>query len=121
MSSCALTYSDFNPLHADVDLAPTVGFPKPILHGLCSYGKCGHAVIKHFGDNDRLRFKSIEARFAQPVFPGETVEVLMWKVPNNDPKLDSIIFQARVKERNALVLSNGHALLYKEPKNQAKL
>ena len=83
--------------------------------------KCGHAVVKHFADNDRNRFKTIEARFAQPVFPGETVEVLMWKVPNKDPKLDSIIFQARVKERNVLVLTNGHATLYKEDKNEAKL
>ncbi|KAI9355829.1 HotDog domain-containing protein [Pilaira anomala] len=112
---------DYNPLHADVNLAPTVGFHKPILHGLCSYGKCGHAIIKHFGNNDRLRFKSIEARFAQPVFPGETVEVLMWKVPSNDPKLDAIIFQARVKERNVLVVTNGYATLFKEDTNDAKL
>ncbi|KAL9537222.1 hypothetical protein MBANPS3_011970 [Mucor bainieri] len=112
---------DFNPLHADVHLAPTVGFPKPILHGLCSYGKCGHAVVKHFGGNDRNRFKSIEARFAQPVFPSETVEVLMWKTPSNDPKVEAVTFQARVKERNVLVLTNGYALLHKEDANNAKL
>lgn len=112
---------DYNPLHADTALAPTVGFPKPILHGLCTYGKCTHAVIKHFGGNDRTRFKSINARFAQPVFPGETIEVLMWKVPTNDPKLDGVIFQARVKERNVLVLTNGFAELYKEETNNAKL
>lgn len=112
---------DYNPLHADTALAPTVGFPRPILHGLCSYGKCTHAVIKHFGGNDSHRFKSINARFAQPVFPGETIEVLMWKVATNDPKLDGIIFQARVKERNVVVLSNGYAELYKEEKNEAKL
>lgn len=110
---------DFNPLHADVNLAPMVGFPKPILHGLCSYGKCTHAVLKHFVNNDRSRFKSIEARFVQPVFPGKTVEVLLWKVESNDPKLDSIVFQARVKERDALVLSNGYATLYKS--SNAKL
>lgn len=91
------------------------------MHGLCSYGKCGHAIIKHFGNNDRLLFKSIEARFAQPVFPGETVEVLMWKVPSNDPKLDAVVFQARVKERNVLAITNGYATLFKQEKNDAKL
>jgi peroxisomal enoyl-CoA hydratase 2 len=113
--------SDFNPLHADVKLAPQVGFPRPILHGLCSYGKCGYAIVKHFAGNDRTRFKSIEARFAQPVFPGETVEVLMWKTTSNDPKVDAIIFQARVKGRNALVLTNGYATVYKQDANNAKL
>lgn len=104
-----------------MNLAPTVGFPKPILHGLCSYGKCAHAVLKHFGNNDRLLFKSIEARFAQPVFPGETVEVLMWKVPSVDPTLQAVIFQARVKERNVLVLTNGYVTLYKSDHHDAKL
>ncbi|KAG2228589.1 HotDog domain-containing protein [Thamnidium elegans] len=112
---------DYNPLHADINLAPTVGFHKPILHGLCTYGKCGHAVLKHFGNNERVRFKSINARFAQPVFPGETVEVLMWKASSNDPKCDGIIFQARVKERNVLVITNGYATIYKEDSNEAKL
>ncbi|KAI8055593.1 HotDog domain-containing protein [Gilbertella persicaria] len=105
---------DFNPLHADIDLAPTAGFPRPILHGLCSYGKCAHSILKHFGDNDRTRLKTIEARFAQPVLPGETIEILMWKVDDKDPTLIGVIFQACVKERNAFVLTNGYATLTKE-------
>ncbi|KAI7902682.1 HotDog domain-containing protein [Cokeromyces recurvatus] len=117
---------DFNPLHADIHLASAVGFHKPILHGLCSYGKCAHSIIKYFGDNDRTRFKSMEARFAQPVFPGETIEILMWKVPttirhNSATNLDTIIFQARVKERNVFVLTNGYALLYKKDNTFAKI
>ncbi|KAL0085212.1 HotDog domain-containing protein [Phycomyces blakesleeanus] len=71
---------DFNPLHADPSVALSVGFPRPILHGLCSYGKSSHAILKHFGNSDRLRFKSISARFAQPVLPGETVTIDMWQV-----------------------------------------
>lgn len=78
-------------------------------------------MLKNFGHDNRLLFKSIQARFAQPVFPGETVEVLMWKRPNNDPTLDAVVFQARVKERNVLVLTNGYATLYKPDKNEAKL
>ncbi|RCH91603.1 hypothetical protein CU097_004350 [Rhizopus azygosporus] len=111
---------DFNPLHADVKLAPMVGFPRPILHGLCSYGKCAHAITKHFADNDRTRFKSIEARFAQPVFPGEAVEIDMWKTECHDTNLIAVVFQARVKERNAIVLTNGYATLYKN-RDKSKL
>ncbi|KAI8368121.1 HotDog domain-containing protein [Radiomyces spectabilis] len=112
---------DFNPLHADPELAPRVGFPRPILHGLCSYGRCGHAIVKHFGDNDYARFRSIEARFALPVFPGETVEVLMWKVDSPDPTFDAVIFAARVKERDAIVLSHGYATLHKKSPTSSKL
>lgn len=115
-----ISYRDFNPLHADVKLAPMVGFPRPILHGLCSYGKCAHAITKCFADNDRTRFKSIEARFAQPVFPGETVEIHMWKTECHDTNLIAVIFQARVKERDAIVLTNGYATLYKN-RDKAKL
>ncbi|KAF7730069.1 hypothetical protein EC973_003014 [Apophysomyces ossiformis] len=111
---------DFNPLHADVQLAPKVGFPKPILHGLCTYSACGHAILKALGDNDRTRFKSIEARFASPVFPGETVEIYMWKVDDKDPKVDGVIFVAKVKERDIVVVSNGYATLHK-PSHASKL
>ncbi|KAI8379346.1 HotDog domain-containing protein [Radiomyces spectabilis] len=107
---------DFNPLHADVELAPKVGFPKPILHGLCTYGACGHAILKALANNDPNRFKSIEARFASPVFPGETVEIYMWKVDSQDPKTDGVIFAAKVKERDVVVINNGYCQLYKEPR-----
>ncbi|KAI7860185.1 MaoC like domain-containing protein [Circinella umbellata] len=104
---------DFNPLHADPNIAQAVGFPRPILHGLCSYGKSAHSILKNFGDNDRLRFKSIHARFAKPVLPGETVTISMWKVPGPEPKTEGVIFNAKVGDR--VVLSNGLAVLYKEP------
>ncbi|KAI9248092.1 HotDog domain-containing protein [Sporodiniella umbellata] len=103
---------DYNPLHIDPDLAPKVGFPKPILHGLSTYGACGHAVIKACANNDPSRFKSIEARFASPVFPGETVEILMWKQPL-DATQEAVIFLAKVKDR--VVVNNGYCVLHKSP------
>ncbi|SAM07747.1 hypothetical protein [Absidia glauca] len=106
---------DYNPLHADVDLAPKVGFPKPILHGLSTYGACAHGIIKALANNDPSRFKSIEARFASPVFPGETIETYMWKVDNpKDPKTFGVIFVAKSKERNVVVVNNGFVVLYKD-------
>ena len=69
---------DMNPLHADPELAKSVGFPKPILHGLCTYGFTGRALLAALCKNDVARFRSMEGRFSKPVYPGEAVTVKMW-------------------------------------------
>jgi acyl dehydratase len=77
----ALTYrlsGDHNPLHSDPEFAKMAGFPRPILHGLCSYGFTGRALLHALCESDPGRFRSMEARFAKPVFPGETLTVSMW-------------------------------------------
>jgi acyl dehydratase len=65
---------DRNPLHADPDFAKMANFPKPILHGLCTYGYTGRAVLAHLSD-DVSRFNSLWSRFTAPVFPGDTLIV----------------------------------------------
>ena len=69
---------DMNPLHSDPDLAKSVGFPKPILHGLCTYGFTGRALLRALCANDPARFRSMDGRFSKPVFPGESLTVKMW-------------------------------------------
>jgi acyl dehydratase len=69
---------DMNPLHVDPELAKSVGFPKPILHGLCTYGFTGRALLSALCKNDPARFRSMEGRFSKPVYPGEAVTVKMW-------------------------------------------
>jgi acyl dehydratase len=69
---------DMNPLHSDPDLAKSVGFPKPILHGLCTYGFTGRALLAALCGNDPARFRSMDGRFSKPVFPGESLTVKMW-------------------------------------------
>ena len=71
---------DRNPLHRDPAIAKRAGFPRPILHGLCSYGLAGRAVLAAFCGNDPTRLKSFEVRFAGVVFPGETLTTDMWQV-----------------------------------------
>ena len=78
----ALTYrlsGDYNPLHSDPWFATELGgFPKPILHGLCTYGFTGRALLHELCGSDPKRFKSMDSRFSSPVFPGDALTVQMW-------------------------------------------
>ncbi|MCP3990445.1 MAG: enoyl-CoA hydratase [Actinomycetia bacterium] len=70
---------DRNPLHSDPLFAADGGFPKPILHGLCTYGFTGRALLNGLCDGDPGRFGSMDARFTSPVMPGETLTVRIWR------------------------------------------
>ena len=96
---------DRNPLHSDPDFAKMVGFPRPILHGLCTYGITCRAVMSTYCGNDATQILSHDVRFSAPVFPGETVSVQMWRDG------DVISFEARVKTRDVVVIKNGKAVL----------
>lgn len=69
---------DRNPLHSDPEFAKLAGFPKPILHGLCTYGYTGRALLHGVCGGDPARFKHIEGRFSTPVMPGDTLDVKIW-------------------------------------------
>ncbi|MER6977857.1 MaoC/PaaZ C-terminal domain-containing protein [Streptomyces carpinensis] len=70
---------DRNPLHSDPWLADKAGFDRPILHGLCSYGFTGRALLHTVCDSDPARFGSMSVRFASPVLPGAELSVLIWE------------------------------------------
>jgi acyl dehydratase len=77
----ALTYrlsGDRNPLHSDPEFAKMAGFDRPILHGLCTYGFTGRALLHTLCGSDPARFKSMEGRFSKPVYPGDALTVKMW-------------------------------------------
>jgi acyl dehydratase len=69
---------DRNPLHSDKQFSDVGGFPKPILHGLCTYGFTGRALLHTLCDSDPERFNSMEGRFSSPVMPGEELTVKVW-------------------------------------------
>lgn len=92
---------DMNPLHADPQLARQLGFERPILHGLCSYGVAMHAVLKLWCNYDEALLKTFSARFSAPVYPGETLIVETWRVG------PTVAFRAFAKDRGVKVLDYG--------------
>jgi len=96
---------DRNPLHSDPGIARAAGFPRPILHGLCTYGITCRAVLQAYCDFDPTKIRSHQVRFSSPVFPGETIAVDLWRDG------DVVSFEARVKERGVTVIRNGKSVL----------
>jgi|APLak6261694202_1056214.scaffolds.fasta_scaffold00002_44 acyl dehydratase len=96
---------DLNPLHIDPAVARQAGFDRPILHGLATYGLIGHAVVKHLCGNDPARLKSLAGRFSAPVFPGESIELSVWREEGG------VSLRAAVPDRKAVVFNNGFAAL----------
>lgn len=106
LRQAALIYrlcADPNPLHAEPAVARAAGYPRPILHGLCTYGVAGHAILKTFCDYEPERLHALSVRFSAPVFPGETIRTEMWK------RGDTVLFRSRAIERGVVVLNNGVA------------
>jgi acyl dehydratase len=95
---------DTNPLHVDPAVAARAGFPRPILHGLATYGNACRGIIAKCCDYDTSRLKSIRARLTAPVYPGETLVLDCWRVGGAE-----VAFRASVKERGVQVLGNGRA------------
>lgn len=104
---------DWNPLHADPAFAKAMGFDKPILHGLCTFGYCGRHVIQAFADNDGRYFKNIKVRFADSVYPGETLETRMWKDSSTSGGT-RIVFETWATDRDTCVIKNAAIELYAE-------
>jgi acyl dehydratase len=89
---------DDNPLHAAPKFAAMAGFPRPILHGLCTFGVVTHALLKAVCDYNPAGLSKFGCRFSAPVFPGETIRTEIWA---------DGFFRARVVERDVVVVSNG--------------
>jgi acyl dehydratase len=94
---------DYNPLHSDPAHARAAGFPRPILHGLATFGIAGRAILQTLCGYDPRRLVAMEGRFSAPVYPGETIRTEMW--------IDgaSVSYRTRIAERDVIAISNGRA------------
>lgn len=107
LPQAALIYrlsGDYNPLHADPKVATGAGFKAPILHGLCTYGVVGRALLQAVGGSNPDAMRRMDVRFTSPVYPGETVVTDIWHGENG-----AVSFRARVQERDVVVINNGYA------------
>jgi len=101
----ALVYrlsGDRNPLHVDPKFAARGGFDRPILHGLCTYGVTGRALLHVLCDSEPARFRSMSGRFSRPVWPGEALTVSVWQQDGSDTAL----FQT-TKDDGTVVIDRG--------------
>jgi acyl dehydratase len=96
---------DYNPLHSDPAHAQAAGFPRPILHGLATFGIAGRALLQTLCGYDPKKLVAMEGRFSAPVYPGETIRTEMWV----DGK--SVSYRARIAARDVTAISNGRAEL----------
>ncbi|MEW6256138.1 MAG: MaoC/PaaZ C-terminal domain-containing protein [Pseudomonadota bacterium] len=106
LPQAALIYrlsGDYNPLHADPKVAAAAGFPRPILHGLCTYAVACRALLRLTCDNQPHRLRTMDVRFSAPVFPGETIRTDIWRNGTE------IAFRCWAVERDLKVLDNGRA------------
>jgi acyl dehydratase len=106
LPQAALIYrlsGDYNPLHADPAVAAAAGFPRPILHGLCTFGAVGHALLKTQCAYAPERLRSMQLRFSAPVFPGETIRTEMWREGG------VVSFRAKALPRDVVVINHGRA------------
>lgn len=94
--------ADLNPLHIDPAVARRAGFPRPILHGMASFGAVGQALVKACCGGEPAAVRGMGGRFSAPVFPGETVRVDIWRAGPG-----RAAFQARVAARDVVVMDNG--------------
>jgi acyl dehydratase len=106
LPQAALIYrlsGDYNPLHCDPAFAAKVGYPRPILQGLCTFGVAGYAVLKSCLNYDAKAIKGLAARFSSPVYPGEAIRTELWREDSR------ILFRCHSVERKVVVLDAGEA------------
>jgi acyl dehydratase len=101
---------DYNPLHADPEVARSAGFQGPILHGSCTFGIVARAVLQACGGAQTGHLRRFGARFSSPVYPGETIQTQIWR------ESSGILFRARSLDRNLVVLDRGMAVIGEPPR-----
>jgi acyl dehydratase len=96
---------DDNPVHVDPKVARRAGFDRPILHGLCTYGMAGRAIVATICDGDAARLRELHVRFSAPIYPGETIRTELWR------EGEEWRLRALALERGVVILNHGRAVV----------
>lgn len=96
---------DYNPVHADPEVAKAAGFPEPWIAGMCSMGLATRAVIARLCDDDPSRIRSMFVRFRNVCFPGETMRYEFYRTDQGAR------FRVVCKDRGVVVLDRGEVCL----------
>ena len=70
---------DIFQLHADPEFARMVGYEKPIMHGLCTYGFACRALMAQFTPGEPEKVRRLTCRFSRTLYPGESIKTQIWK------------------------------------------
>ncbi len=97
---------DRNPLHSDPTFAKRAGFDRPILHGLCTYGFTGRALLHSVCGSDPAKLRLMRARFSRPTMPGDTLTVSVWDISDQS----SGAFRFRTENQRGEVVIDGGLL-----------
>jgi acyl dehydratase len=95
---------DYNPVHADPEVAREAGFPEPWIAGMCSMGLATRAVIEALCEHEPSRVRSMFVRFRNVCFPGETMRYEFYRSGTGAR------FRVVAKEREAVILDRGEVV-----------
>jgi len=101
---------DLFPLHVDPEFAKLAGFAEPIMHGLCTYGFACRALVQNLVPAEPERVRRIDCRFSKPLYPGVSIETLIWKTSPG-----KAVWKTVNTETGEVVITNG-VFKYEEKK-----
>ena len=93
---------DVFQLHADPEFARMVGFEKPIMHGLCTFGYACRALIASFAPGEPEKVRRLACRFSKTLYPGEPIKTLIWKTEEG-----RALWRVLNAKNGELVIDNG--------------
>jgi acyl dehydratase len=86
-----------NSIHIDPEAAKSIGLPKPVLHGMCTYGIIMRLILEKYCNRDQDTIKKTYIKMPSFVYPGDTLIVKCTEEGNH------VFYQASTKERGKVV------------------
>ena len=97
--------TDHASIHVDDEAARRNGFPSKFLQGLCTFGMCSGAVVKHAAGGDPDRLHRLAGRFSSPVFPRNELLVELYDAGSTAEGRPAFAFEAT--SAGQTVIKNG--------------